>query len=304
MRGDITMTNPFADIALPEVPKELAYWGLPGKQAMRKLTNNLGDISDSLDVLSRYAGRETALTEFVGQESNASDPAVADYNAELETIGEEETEAEEAKAAELKAIEDKYEAVLAEFEARRDAAENALQDAHPEIFANAPTAEENADAVLAVNLATASIKVDVRKTLESLKSREVKNPETGENITIDSVLGKFNVNVPTGKRRGNAGSGEGGFKPRFSKAVVDGVELDNPRVPAVAKQLGMSRDLFLTKMEESVSRESWVDMETGASINFVITRTILSEDGKSSEEKTNSVLVTKGNAPAVQDDSK
>ena len=68
-----------------------------------------------------------------------------------------------------------------------------------------------------------------------------------------------------------------------------------------AKQLGMSRDLFLTKMEESVSREAWADMETGASINFVITRTILSEDGKSSEEKTNSVLVTKGNAPALTD---
>jgi len=297
------MTNPFADITLPEVPKELAYWGLPGKQAMRKLTNNLGDIADSLDVLSRYAGRESALTEFVSDETNSSDPAVADYNAELESIGEEESEAEEAKAAEIKAIEEKYAALTEQFEARKDTAEQALQDAHPEIFADAPTPEENADAVLAVDLATASIRVDVRKTLDSFKSREVKNSETGETVTIDQVLGKFVVNVPTGKRRSNSGSGEGGFKPRFSKAVVDGVELDNPRVPAVAKQLGMSRDVFLTKMEQSVSRESWADMETGASINFVITRTILSEDGKTSEEKTNSVLVTKGNAPAVQDDS-
>jgi len=114
------MTNPFADITLPEVPKELAYWGLPGKQAMRKLTNNLGDIADSLDVLSRYAGRESALTEFVSDETNSSDPAVADYNAELESIGEEESEAEEAKAAEIKAIEEKYAALTEQFEARKD----------------------------------------------------------------------------------------------------------------------------------------------------------------------------------------
>jgi hypothetical protein len=295
------MTNPFADITLPEVPKELALWGLPGKQAARKMTNNLGDIADSLDVLSRYAGRETALTEFIGAEENADDPAVADYAAELESITEEEKEAEAAKKAEQDALDAKYEAILAAFDERRDSAETELQEAHPEIFAGAPTPEENADAVLAVDLATASIRVDVRKTMDSLKSREVQNLETGESITIESVLGNFAVNVPTGKRRAgsSAGTGDGGFKPRFSKAIVNGKELDNPRVPNVAKQLGMSRDLFLTKMEMSVSRESWSDMETGASITFVVTRTIISQDGKSETEKTDSVTVTKGNAPQV-----
>jgi hypothetical protein len=153
---------------------------------------------------------------------------------------------------------------------------------------------------MAVDLAVASIRVDVRKTMDSLKSREVVNPETGENITIDSVLGSFAVNVPTGKRRASSsGSGEGGFKPRFSKAIVNGKELDNPRVPNVAKALGMSRDLFLTKMQNSVSQSSWADMETGASITFVVTRTIISQDGKEEHEQTDSVSVTKGNAPAV-----
>lgn len=288
------MTNPLDEIKLPTIPTEqLQLWGLSGKQTARKLTNDVGDASDALEIMRAYAGRESALDNFLSDEANAEDQAVADFRQAIEEIDDDAADLDKAREKALEAFNAEWDAKAKEIEDRRESAEVTVLDAHPEVLADIPSADDNQDAVLAYDLARASVAANIKKAIDGMKSRNVKiksEDGTETELTIAEVLESFAIPnaARPGRRGGSKGSGDL-WKPRWSEAILDGKRLDNPRVPAVAKSLGISRDNLLNSLLKVTTRTDFDDADTGAVFNFIVS---LSKDG--GEMVDHSIKVTKG----------
>lgn len=98
-------------------------------------------------------------------------------------------------------------------------------------------------------------------------------------------------------KSGRKGSGESrGFTPRFSRVVINDVELADSKLTAIVAKIGVAnidRDFVLGRLP---SKENWEMLEPGTEVNFVLKWTDVKDPEKSQEW---AVQVTKA-FPAVR----
>lgn len=282
------------NVKMPEIPQALHLFGVPGKQAFRRFSQEIQSGKDNLEVIRDYEKGEKLFDEYVNSTENDETKNYAEVAGDVSAEAEKD---EEAMAAELKAIEDKY-------AAREDARLARLNEAKDAVLASAtdleiPSDEDKADAVVGWDLARASLEDFKRRVIKSLQNRQVANPEfdpskdeSPENekfINVERLINSISFPAIGFGEKKVSTRGAGGWKPRFSKAIVDGTELSAPQVSAVAKHIGISNKALLDSLQRHYSRETVDGANDGTEFSFVVH---VEKDGKGSQDM--SVTLTKG----------
>lgn len=286
--------NPFRKAAaeLPIVPEILKDWGMGGRKTYNRITTELTDAEEYLNLLADFSEKDSFLTNYVSDPEHSDDPAVVSYNSTIADIDSESEDDDKAMAAEIAAIEAKYEARAKARDDRAEAAEAEFLAAKPDLLENVPTESERAEAVMQYDLSRAGLALTIKKAIDNLSTVERKDAD-GNVIDVKALLAP--IQIPTlkfGTKRRGSGSGDS-WKPRFSHATINGEAVSNPRVPGLMSALGVKgdRDKFLQILDNQFGRDNFDSADTGAEFTFTV----------KVGDTVKNVVVTKGNAPKADD---
>lgn len=249
------MSNPLTTATAPVIP-DLSGFGIKGKVAQRALTNTVAEFAEYLAIVKDYAEGDQLIDAKIGELETAEADTYAETMADLDS---EDVSAETELAEKIAALESEYaEAAKLREQARIDAKAQLIATS-PELQNLAvPTAEENAEAVQAIDLLRKNLRAQVATTITALGGKD----RVGD--LLDSVK------LPDLGRGTSARKSGGGFKPRFQSVNIDGVAQAEPQAAKVAEALGITRDALFQSLLRTVSREDFEAANSGAAFNFTV----------------------------------